>query len=110
MHYFFHGFFYLFLSQSVDWFSLTFSYPAITIESIRKQRRFAMLYVHYCITCDKIHILNGHKKRCPACGKKLHELKLTFLQYSALDDTDRQTMLMRIHDRLSDGADTPQAQ
>ncbi len=37
-----------------------------------------MLYVHYCITCDKIHILNGHKKICPACGKKLHELKLTF--------------------------------
>lgn len=52
-----------------------------------------MLYVHYCITCDKIHILNGHKKICPACGKKLHELKLTFLQYSTLDDTDRQNCL-----------------
>ena len=61
-------------------------------------------------TCDKIHILNGHKKRCPACGKKLHELKLTFLQYSALDDASRQMLLTRIHDRLSDGADTPQAQ
>ena len=58
-----------------------------------------MLYVHYCITCDKIHILNGHK---------LHELKLTFLQYSTLDDTDRQKLLTRIHDRLSGGADTPQ--
>lgn len=67
-----------------------------------------MLYVHYCITCDKIHILNGHKKFCPACGKKLHELKLTFLQYSTLDDTDRQKLLTRIHDRLSGGADTPQ--
>ena len=61
-----------------------------------------MLYVHYCITCDKIHILNGHKK--------LHELKLTFLQYSSLDDADRQTLLTRIHDRLSAGADTPQVQ
>ena len=67
-----------------------------------------MLYVHYCITCDKIHILNGHKKICPACGKKLHELKLSFLQYSTLDDTDRQKLLTRIHDRLSGGADTPQ--
>ena len=40
--------------------------------------------------------------------KKLHELKLTFLQYSTLDDTDRQKLLTRIHDRLSGGADTPQ--
>ena len=44
----------------------------------------------------------------PETIKKLHELKLTFLQYSTLDDTDRQKLLTRIHDRLSGGADTPQ--
>lgn len=42
-----------------------------------------MLYVHYCITCDKIHILNGHKKFVlPAEKTARTETHLFAVQYT----------------------------
>lgn len=37
-----------------------------------------MMYIHYCTHCDRIHMLNGHKTSCPACGQPLKELSVSF--------------------------------
>ena len=36
-----------------------------------------MMYIHYCRHCKRIHMLNGHKKYCPACRGHLNELKIS---------------------------------
>ncbi len=48
-----------------------------------------MMYIHYCQNCDKIRILSGHKKTCPACDLALRELKVSFEAYSKLSPDQR---------------------
>ena len=52
-----------------------------------------MLYIHYCETCDIVHILNGHKKSCPKCDAQLNELPLSFLEYTAMNAERRDEYL-----------------
>ena len=48
-----------------------------------------MMYIHYCRHCKRIHMLNGHKKYCPACRGHLNELKISYLKYVNLAPADR---------------------
>ena len=47
-----------------------------------------MMYIHYCRHCKRIHMLNGHKKYCPACRGHLNELKISYLKYVNLAPAD----------------------
>lgn len=48
-----------------------------------------MMYIHYCIHCDRIHMLNGHKASCPACGQPLKELSVSFSEFTNMDAKER---------------------
>lgn len=52
-----------------------------------------MLYIHYCEKCEKVHMLNGHKKNCPKCDEPLKELPVSFLQYTSYSLADRAILL-----------------
>ena len=52
-----------------------------------------MMYIHYCKTCLRLHILNGHKSLCPACQTLLTELKLPYLSYVEMDNNAREQLL-----------------
>lgn len=52
-----------------------------------------MMYIHYCKTCMRLHILNGHKSLCPACQTLLNELKLPYLSYVEMDNNAREQLL-----------------
>ncbi len=52
-----------------------------------------MLYIHYCEKCEKVHMLNGHKKICPKCEKPLQELPVSFLQYTSYSAEERAFLL-----------------
>lgn len=60
-----------------------------------------MMYIHYCRHCKRIHMLNGHKKYCPACRGHLNELKISYLKYVNLAPADRRAF----RDRLGDPAE-----
>ncbi|MBO5292543.1 MAG: hypothetical protein J6B10_05100 [Lachnospiraceae bacterium] len=48
-----------------------------------------MMYIHYCPSCHKIHMLNGHKQYCPRCEKNLVELKIDYMTYTEMDAKER---------------------
>lgn len=48
-----------------------------------------MMYIHYCSSCQRLHILNGHKIKCPGCENKLTELTLPYLTYVDMSYADR---------------------
>lgn len=52
-----------------------------------------MLYMHYCSHCQRLHILNGHKKFCPGCENNLTELKLSCMDYVKMDENARFNLL-----------------
>lgn len=55
-----------------------------------------MMYIHYCKSCQRIHMLNGHKKICPGCHQELTELKLSYLSYTSMDTSERTMLLSRL--------------
>ena len=52
-----------------------------------------MMYVHFCKTCRRIHMLNGHKMTCPKCTQPLTELQITYLEYISFNHTERKQFL-----------------
>ena len=50
---------------------------------------FFMMYMHYCKRCQRVHMLNGHKQFCPRCQGKITELKLSYLDYASMDESQR---------------------
>ena len=52
----------------------------------------AMMYIHYCKYCRRIHILNGHKLYCPACSGKLSELDISYMKYVNLSREERRAL------------------
>lgn len=48
-----------------------------------------MMYIHYCPACLKIHMLNGHKQKCPRCEGKLVELNIDYMTYTSMDVNER---------------------
>ena len=57
-----------------------------------------MMYLHFCKTCSRIYILNGHKMTCPKCNNPLKELQMNYLDYVALDSTKRELFIADCHD------------
>ena len=57
-----------------------------------------MMYLHFCKNCSRIHILNGHKMTCPGCSHNLIELQINYLDYIALNTTERELLIESCHD------------
>ena len=47
------------------------------------------MYMHYCKRCQRVHMLNGHKQFCPRCQGTITELKLSYLDYASMDESQR---------------------
>lgn len=52
-----------------------------------------MMYIHYCTSCHKIHMLNGHKITCPKCRHSLSELKIPYMDYIKMGSEERDFFL-----------------
>ena len=50
---------------------------------------FFMMYMHYCKRCQRVHMLNGHKQFCPKCQGTIAELKLSYMDYVSMNETQR---------------------
>ncbi len=50
-----------------------------------------MMYMHYCKTCKRTHLLNGHKQICPKCNASLTELRISYLDYVNMDAQERES-------------------
>lgn len=48
-----------------------------------------MMYMHYCKSCHRIFMLNGHKMICPKCTDPLTELRISYLDYVHLTLKER---------------------
>ena len=52
-----------------------------------------MMYLHFCKTCNRIHMLNGHKMTCPKCSNPLKELQMSYLDYITLNQEERKQFM-----------------
>ena len=52
-----------------------------------------MMYIHFCKTCSRFHMLNGHKMKCPACNNPLHEMQMPYMDYVNMTAAQRQQLL-----------------
>lgn len=57
-----------------------------------------MMYIHYCKYCQRIHILNGHKKYCPRCCGHLTELTVSYTKYVNMDKQHRHALRTKCAD------------
>lgn len=51
-----------------------------------------MLYLHFCLSCERIHILSGHHAKCPACDNTVTELSVTYEKYIKLSKSQRESL------------------
>lgn len=49
-----------------------------------------MMYMHYCKSCHRVHMLNGHKQKCPKCDSQLTELLIPYMEYVSMDMDERE--------------------
>lgn len=52
-----------------------------------------MMYIHFCRTCSRFHILNGHKMVCPACGNSLTEMRMPYMDYVNMSSHEREELI-----------------
>lgn len=57
-----------------------------------------MMYMHYCKSCHRILMLNGHKMICPKCTDPLTELRITYLDYVNLNIKQREELCLACSD------------
>lgn len=69
-------------------------------KSLRNERN-VMMYIHFCKNCKRIHMLNGHKMFCPRCNQSLTELQMPYLDYVALNATERTLFMELCNDEAS---------
>lgn len=60
-----------------------------------------MLYLHFCSKCNRIHILSGHRKQCPACDNRLFELSVSYEKYIKYSLSEREILLSNCINPLS---------
>ena len=60
-----------------------------------------MMYVHFCKTCNRLHLLNGHKLICPACSDSLTEMKMPYLDYIHMSLAERNELLEKCQDEAT---------
>ena len=51
-----------------------------------------MMYMHYCKRCHRVYMLNGHKQNCPKCREHITELKISYMDYVAMDMESREQL------------------
>ncbi len=49
-----------------------------------------MMYMHYCKSCHRVYMLNGHKQICPKCHLEISELKISYMDYVTMNQEARQ--------------------
>lgn len=71
-----------------------------------------MLYLHFCSLCQRIHILSGHRKQCPACAEQLLELSVSYEKYIRYTLSEREVLLRKCmnSDTQPKPADSPPQQ
>lgn len=52
-----------------------------------------MMYIHYCGHCHRVHMLNGHKPKCPKCASELIELRISYREYVSMNHPQRESLL-----------------
>ena len=52
-----------------------------------------MMYIHFCRTCSRFHILNGHKMNCPACSCPLTEMRMPYMDYINMSQNEREELM-----------------
>ena len=57
-----------------------------------------MMYIHFCRTCSRFHILNGHKMTCPACHDALTEMRIAYMDFIQLPINEREKLIEQCHD------------
>ncbi len=57
-----------------------------------------MMYIHYCPSCGRIHILNGHKSVCPTCDRDLTELEMPYMDYVEMNLAERNALCITLQD------------
>ncbi len=57
-----------------------------------------MMYIHFCRSCSRFHILNGHKMNCPACHDSLTEMRMPYMEYINMSTHEREELLDRCRD------------
>ena len=53
-----------------------------------------MMYMHYCVDCGRMYMLNGHHIACPKCTGVVSELKIAFYDYVKMDIEEREVLKM----------------
>ncbi len=53
-----------------------------------------MMYMHYCKRCHRVYMLNGHKQNCPKCRENITELKISYMDYVAMDMESREQLCL----------------
>ena len=56
-----------------------------------------MMYIHFCRTCSRFHILNGHKMSCPACNRALTEMRMPNIDYINMSQREREELMEQCH-------------
>ncbi len=56
------------------------------------------MYMHYCKRCQRVYMLNGHKQSCPKCHERINELKITYMDYVAMDADERKQLTVNCAD------------
>ena len=49
-----------------------------------------MMYIHFCKTCSRFHMLNGHKM---TCGSPLNEMQMPYMDYVNMTAAQRQQLI-----------------
>lgn len=57
-----------------------------------------MMYMHYCKRCHRVYMLNGHKQHCPKCHEAITELKLSYMDYVTMDQSEREQFCLSCSD------------
>ena len=52
-----------------------------------------MMYIHYCKQCNRIFMLNGHRLICPRCIEPLAELRMPYMEFVDMNQTERDKLL-----------------
>ena len=51
-----------------------------------------MMYIHFCRSCSRFHILNGHKMTCPACSDSLTEMRMPYMDFINMKSMERENL------------------
>ena len=49
-----------------------------------------MLYIHLCNSCNRFHILNGHKDICPICEDHTDEMDIPYINFVQMTVEERE--------------------